>query len=330
MADERSSPSVREDLQVRRSRLEDAMRSVPDDPRLARLLGEVDAALERVRNGTYGVCEACHEPIEAERLLADPLACFCLAHLTPDQQRALEDDLSLASRIQERLLPEKSLQAEGWEAAYHYAPAGPVSGDYCDLLSVEGGLFFVVGDVSGKGVSAAMLMAHLHATLRALVSQRLPLDQIMERTSKMLCESTLPTHFATMASGRASDTGEVQISIAGHEPVLVSRGSEVGRIEATGLPLGMFCDEQFSVSTVQLAPGDTLVLYTDGVSEALDATGREYGIQRLADLLKTHHRAAPRDILSACVSDLRSSRSGGTTADDATIMVLQRLRTGSS
>jgi sigma-B regulation protein RsbU (phosphoserine phosphatase) len=306
------------------------MRSLPDDPQLVRLIGEVDAALERISNGTYGLCEACHEPIEADRLLADPLACFCLDHLTPGQQHALEDDLTLASRIQERLLPEKSLRAHGWEAVYYYDPAGPVSGDFCDLLSVEGGLYFAVGDVSGKGVSAAMLMSHLQAALRALVSQRLPLGQIMERASRMLCENTLPTHFATMACGTANSAGEVQLSVAGHDPVLLSRGTEIERIEATGLPLGMFCDEQFSVSKVQMAPEDTLVLHTDGVSEAVDESGQVYGSRRLVDLLKTHHGAAAEDILSACIGDVRSFRSDDAEADDLTIMVLRRLGPSSS
>jgi sigma-B regulation protein RsbU (phosphoserine phosphatase) len=329
MAGEMSDAWVQDGLRVRRSRLEDAIRSSPDDAQLTRLLGEVDTALERVGNGTYGLCEVCHQPIEAERLQADPLTSFCLDHLSHAQRQALEEDLALASQVQERLLPKQSLQASGWEAAYYYDPAGPVSGDYCDLLDVEGGLHFVVGDVSGKGVSAAMLMAHLHAMLRALVYQGLPLDQVMARASRMLCENTLPTQFATAVCGKASATGTVQLSNAGHDPVLFSRGSEIGRVGATGLPLGMFSDEEFTVSTMQFAPGDTLLLHTDGVTETLDASGREYGSDRLAEMLKRHRRAAPRDILSSCIADLRSFRSSTTMTDDVTILVLRRLEAGS-
>src|SRR6185369_2759205 len=112
--------------------------------------------------GTYGYCEVCKDPIEADRLLADPILRFCIDHLTPAQQHDLQEDLKLAARIQKGLLPQ-AISFDGWEVCYHYEPAGVVSGDYCDLIpSQSGDLYFVVGDVSGKGVPASMLMAHLH------------------------------------------------------------------------------------------------------------------------------------------------------------------------
>ncbi|MFC1683618.1 SpoIIE family protein phosphatase, partial [Candidatus Zixiibacteriota bacterium] len=237
--------AVLEQLLDRRSRLEQALDTVPDDTQVQHLIEEVDAALGRVENRTYGACESCHGEIESERLIADPLVHFCLDCLTPGQQRALEEDLDLATQIQTALLPEKTLRTAGWETAYHYEGAGPVSGDYCDLLISNGDLYFIVGDVSGKGIAASMLMAHLHASFRSLVSLGLPLDQVMARASRMFCEITLPTHFATLVCGRANGMGEVQICNAGHNPPLLVQGSKISDLEATGLPLGMFCEGTF-------------------------------------------------------------------------------------
>jgi sigma-B regulation protein RsbU (phosphoserine phosphatase) len=320
---EHSNVPIRQGLISRRQKLEKAIASAGGSRTLEDLLGEVEAALERLDKGAFGLCEVCQKPIEVTRLVADPFARVCIDHLSSDQQQALEDDLSVASKIQEGLLPQEEMQVFGWEAAYHYEAAGMVSGDYCDLLIHGGNLYFIVGDVSGKGVSAAMLMTHLHATFRALVSQDLPLGEVMERASRMFCESTLPTHFATLALGKANASGDIDLCIAGHLPVLVRQASDVRKIGATGLPLGMFCDGSFSLAEAHLTPGDCLVLYTDGLTESVDSSGVEYGIDRLANLLVGLDQLSPKDIISACRRDLESFRAG-TAIDDLTLLVIRR------
>jgi sigma-B regulation protein RsbU (phosphoserine phosphatase) len=323
MAEQKRS-SIRKAILERRSKLEEAIESSEDDGQLQKLLCEVDTALERMDKGTYGLCEACHEPIEPERLIADPLIHFCIEHLTPTQQRALEGDLELASQIQKGLLPQEGMEVLGWESSYYYAGAGLVSGDYCDLFDLGDDLYFVVGDVSGKGISAAILMSHLHATFRALVSLELPLDAVLERANRMFCESTLPTHFATLACGRVDASGELELCVAGHQPVLIAHASEIRRIAATGLPLGMFCDERFSVYKTRLQPDDCIVLYTDGLVEAVDPSGDEYGLERLIDLVMLHCSEPPKKMISAFLGDLVSFRSGAPQSDDLAIMVLRR------
>jgi sigma-B regulation protein RsbU (phosphoserine phosphatase) len=197
---------IREQLIDRKVRLESALMNVHGDEGLLGLLGQVDAALDRVEAGVYGLCEVCHDTVESDRLLADPLVKVCIGCMGPDERRALEDDLELAATIQRGLLPERNLQVDGWHASYHYQPALHVSGDYCDLITTpERQLYFILGDVSGKGVAASMLMAHLHAMFRTLISVGLPLKQLMERASRVFCESTLPTHYATLVCGRADD-----------------------------------------------------------------------------------------------------------------------------
>lgn len=326
MTDPSSAP-LREQLFDRRSNLERAMASSPGDAHLERLLTEVDAAIERMDKGSYGLCEVCAEPIEPDRLIADPLVRFCIDHMTPRQQRALEQDLELAAQIQTALLPRKTLRTAGWEAAYHYEGAGPISGDYCDLLNAGEDLYFVLGDVSGKGVAASMLMAHLHATFQALAPLHLPLAEIMERASRMLCESTLPTYFATLVCGRAGANGEVELSNAGHNPPILARGADIAAVGATGLPLGMFCDERFSVTNARLSPGDTILAYTDGLSEAVNTSGAQYGADRLVRIVERHRLLPPEELVSACVRDWHEFRSGAPQADDVTIMVVRRVGT---
>ena len=318
-----TSPIFREQLLDRRRKLETA--APHGGSEVSRLLQEVDAALKRMDVGTFGLCETCHEAIEADRLLADPIIRFCLDHLTPVEQRALEHDLDLASRIQRGLLPKADTRLDGWEIAYHYQPAGPVSGDYCDLIpGGEGELYFAVGDVAGKGIAAAMLMSHLSALLRTLVSLGLPLATVVERASRVFCESTLPSHYATLVCGRALTSGDVEICNAGHPSPLVVRESGVTTIEATGVPIGMFCNEQFSSHVVHLERGESLLLYSDGLVETENATGVEYGIARLSALAAVSAHMVPTEVVGACVADLARFRGAGAVADDLTVMALRR------
>ena len=320
-------PVLLEQVLIRREKLKAAIAAGEANVELIRLLGEVDAAIERIESGTYGLCETCHDPIEADRLMADPLVRFCLGDLTPIQQRALEEDLKMASQVQSELLPKRNLQVDGWQISYHYEPAGPVSGDYCDLVSLDDGSFyFILGDVSGKGVAASMLTTHLHAMFHTLISIGLPLDQLMERVSRFFCESTLPTYFATLVCGKANSLGEIEICNAGHLPPLLIRGDTITSIEATGLPVGMFCNEQFSVEKVHLNAGDTLFLYTDGLTETQNELRTEYGTDRLWRLINRYHALPPDMLIGACLEDLSTFRARMLKKDDLTIMVISRAR----
>lgn len=318
-------PLLREQLIDRRHKLEDAASVFHRPAELSRLLEEVDAALRRMDVGTYGLCEVCHDPIETERLIADPLQRFCLGDLTPHQQRALEEDLELASQIQNGLLPPAVQKIDGWEVSYHYQPFGPVSGDYCDLIRGDDqSLHFVLGDVSGKGVAASMLMAHLNAMFRTLISINLPLDKLVERASRVFCESTLPTQYATLVCGRATNDGAVEICNAGHLPPLLVQDGKVTSIAATGLPMGVFCSESFTVSRVQMNKGDCLFLYTDGLSESLDGGGNEYGAERLSQLLNDNHGLEPDSLISLCRHELHNFAEGRAPKDDLTLMAIRR------
>ncbi|HUK14112.1 MAG TPA: SpoIIE family protein phosphatase [Thermoanaerobaculaceae bacterium] len=314
-------------LRERRRRLELAVESGRESGELQRLLGEVDAALARVDAGSYGLCEFCHDPIESERLLADPLLRFCLDHLSPDERRALEHDLETAAGIQRGLLPEPTLRLDGWHVHYRYEPAGPVSGDYCDLIRPHDdprGFYFLFGDVSGKGVAAAMLMAHLHATFRNLLAGGRDVHRLVERANRVFRESTLAPYFATLVCGRAESSGALEICNAGHCPPLVLSRGKVGQIEPTGLPVGAFRDVSYGSRSISLGAGDSLVLYTDGLSEARDAGDREYGAERIAAVAAAHAADSPERLADACFADLASHLGGAARSDDLTLMVLRR------
>src|SRR5258708_8441044 len=315
---------LRNELEERRERLHAALHSPGADASLSQLLTAVDAALIRVDQGSFGVCETCHDAIDPERLLADPLVQFCLDHLTSAEQRALESDLSLAARIQRRLLPEPGLAPAGWDVHYHYQPAAMVSGDYCDLFQTDGGMLFMLGDVSGKGVAASMLMSHLHATFRSLAEAGLPLDRMVEDANRIFCESTLAGQFATLVVGRAAPDGSVEFVSAGHFPLLHVHNGGATSKDSTGVPLGMFCNTRFPVHHLGLADGDSLFLYSDGLTEARNQAGNEYRLGRVQGLAARHTGAEARARNPACLNDLGGFRESLKQTDDLTLLAVRR------
>jgi sigma-B regulation protein RsbU (phosphoserine phosphatase) len=232
-------------------------------------------------------------------------------------------DLDLASQVQRNLLPQMGLRVGAWETSYHFAPVGPVSGDYCDLIQSDGQLLFMLGDVSGKGVAASMLMTQLHALFRGLTGMSLPLGQIVTHVNRFFCESALAGQYATLVCGLAKPSGDVEIHNAGHCPAIVVRRSGVSCFESTGLPLGMFLDTEFSSTRVQLEAGDTLFLYTDGLSEASNESG-EYGVDRVMTLVGKHAARQPAELIAACLDDVRAFTNGGPGCDDMTVLAVRR------
>jgi sigma-B regulation protein RsbU (phosphoserine phosphatase) len=315
---------LREQLAGRRSQLVAVLRRADAPVTLRSLLSEVDAALERMDRGTFGLCEACHDPIEPGRLQADPLVRLCLDHLTATQQARLERDLELAVRVQRGLLPPSPFQAGPWAMSYEYRPAHLVSGDYCDVLpGRDGDWYFLVGDVAGKGVAASMLMTQLHAMFRALVPGGLSVQHLVGRASAIFCESTLPTHYATLLCLRAQPDGRVEICSAGHLPPVLLHDGGAARIDASGLPVGMFCSADYTTTTITMVEGDALALYTDGLSETENGSGEEFGIDRLEQAYAARAGKPPAEVVTECLAEVDRFRSGPP-ADDITMMVIGR------
>jgi sigma-B regulation protein RsbU (phosphoserine phosphatase) len=181
---------------------------------------------------------------------------------------------------------------------------------------------FLLGDVSGKGVAASLLMTHLHATFRTLASMDLELQTLLGVANKLFCESTSAGQYATLVCGRASTTGEVEIASAGHLPVLLVTGNGVKELNATGIPLGIFSTSTYTVHRTQLQPGDSLFLFTDGVSEAYDPSGSEYGIAGLARSAGERYGWAADELVSGCREDVERYSRGARPTDDQTLLAI--------
>ena len=317
--------AIQNQLSERKSRLLKVVKTLPEPENLFRLLKEVDFALERIDKGTYGICEVCKDPIETERLFADPLMTLCIDHLTIQQQRALELDLEYAGRIQRALLPKNDIRTSEWDFSYHYQPAGTVSGDFCDLIkNIDKSLTFLIGDVSGKGVSASLMMSHLHALIHSLLSFDLPIIELLQRANRLFCESTLSMNYATMVVGKAYPEGTLDICVAGHNPPLIFKNDSVISISATGIPVGMFNDTDYGVENLFLEKGDAVLLYTDGLTEAT-YNGTEYGEQRIMSQFSTLGKLNSRELINSLLFEHKTYLQNSAAADDVTVAVLKRL-----
>jgi len=318
---------LRGELQHRRDALTMTISEVGEAEDLLRLLREVDGALERVGTDGYGLCRMCGEPFDDDELLAEPMKQYCLCSLTEAQKVALERDLDLAWRVQASLLPEKILSHGGWEVHFRYQPVGPISGDYCDVVTngaSDGWMYFLVGDVSGKGVAAAYLAAYLSALVRTTLETPVPVADLVEKLNDYVSDRTRSLHFITLVCGRANAAGHVEICNAGHCPPLVLRGTGVSRVDATGLPLGVDRGDPYNTCSLDLSRGESLVLYTDGITEARDTSDRMYGAETLQKVLTASRSATPVSLADACLRDIESFRNGAPRTDDVTLMVVRR------
>src|SRR5262249_4047444 len=287
---------------------------------------QIDAALARMDAGSFGVCLSCHTPVERARLLQDPTVEVCLDCLSQEEQRALERDLTLAARTQRGLLPRADIAPTGWHVRYHYQPAGLVSGDFCDLVDTKSGLLFLFGDVSGKGLAASMLMSHLHATFRALADADLSIERMVHLANRLFCESTLAGHYATLVVGRAQPDGQVELVSAGHLPVLQLQASGAVSHPATSCPLGMFRQAEFTSQRIALKPGESLLLYTHGATEARNAMDEEYGVERMRTLGSRCVHFSPDQLLQNCLTEIANFAGPKKLSDDLTLLALQRVQ----
>ncbi len=258
-------------------------------------------------------------------LLRDPTPSgrFRLDGLTREEKSALEDDLQLVIDVQQSLLPKRDLVCRGWRISYYYEPAGLVSGDYCDVVDTgTAGVYFMVGDVCGKGVAASIVTAHLYGMFRTMISMKLPLHRMLERASSALCGANLP--YATLVCGRARSNGVIELCNAGHPFPLLVRGGNVTALEESGLPAGIIAAQEFASAEVTLQHRQSLVLYSDGVSEARDVYGRDYGVTRLRKVIGGQNFGHPSALVAACRDDLATFRRGAEKTDDLTILALSR------
>ena len=310
----------------RRKRLEEAVNLKSSNDYLLYLLKEVNSALERIDKGTYGICEVCHDPIEEDRLLVDPLVRVCLGDLDHHQQKTLEMDLELASKMQNALLPKKDLNSRYWDIGYVYIPAGAVSGDYCDIISLSNDeLLFVLADVTGKGVAASMLMTQIHAIFHSLSAFEMPLEILLEQVNRLICEGAALSHFATLVCGKIYPDGEVELINAGHCLPIVLKKYNIINIDSSTVPMGLFCNMEYKIQKIKMEKGESLILYTDGLSEAMGKDEEEYGEPRIINFAKNNFENPPQEFINLLVDDVNEFAGDSKLNDDLTIMVIKKL-----
>jgi len=234
-----------------------------------------------------------------------------------------EQELQRAREIQQSLLPKEIPQLPGIAVATAWRPALAVGGDYFDVLRLDGNrLAICIADVSGKGVPAALLMANVQASLRASVRDLDSPARVCGIVNGMLCESIAANKFVTFFCGVLNaNTRTFRYCNAGHPyPILVSAGA-AHTLDHGGAVLGVFPAWNYQDSSVNLKSGDRLLLFTDGITEAEDAQGEEFGVERVAAFAKAHASSSAAELneqLLAQVSDF----CGAQFQDDATLVVL--------
>lgn len=245
----------------------------------------------------------------------------------------MKRDLEIAKDIQAWLLPGAPLQIPGYQIAYTTRPANTVAGDYYDVILRPGRslsedrILFVVADVAGKSIPAAMLMATFQASLRTLSSSGEPLAELVAGVNRYSCSNTMGGVRFTTAFLAELDpaTGDVAYVNAGHNvPILRKASGALERLEAGGIPIGISEEAAYQVGTSRLESGDWLVIFTDGVVEAVNTKDEEYGEPELIRLVDRESGSAPAELLRRLMTGLDQFVGNTPQHDDITCLLLKR------
>ena len=245
------------------------------------------------------------------------------------EKTRIEHELKIAAEIQRALLPEGTHNGSFYEASGTSVQARTIGGDFYDLLEMSDGKFaFLVGDVAGKGPAAALLTSKILGIFSAFVSSGTDPAETITQMNRVLTRRAIDARYATTMYSQLSPDGSLAFCSAGHNAALVLGQDGLSRLEADGMPVGMFDFATYSSSHVTLKPGDTVVLYSDGVTEAHDIEGNEFGEERLIDVLKQHHGQPAGEVLLRIVEAVQGFARGAEQYDDVTALVVRYLGPG--
>jgi serine phosphatase RsbU (regulator of sigma subunit) len=258
--------------------------------------------------------------VENARLLEEQL----------DRER-LEHELQLASEIQQRFQPTAPPHVAGYELQGISFPCYEIGGDYYDFIErADGRMIIALGDVSGKGTAAALLMSSLHAAVHAQASAQSSLTETISAVNKYLAENIPSNRFVTLFYAELDpQTGALSFINAGHNPpLIVHSAGTVENLSSGGLPLGIMPDSPYREGRTQLQPGDVLVIYSDGVSEAVNPQGEEFGAPRLHSVVGLNIERSAAGIRDRIESALTKFSQGTPAADDITLVIVKRQAEG--
>jgi len=250
-------------------------------------------------------------------------------HLRALEQERLEREMHVAAEIQRRILPKGAPHVPGFQLAGWNRPAREVGGDYYDLFPTRGGrVGLVLGDVSGKGIPAALMVSTLHSALRLLLDQTEFGPGLLEKLNRHILESSTPNKFITMLIAEMNPrTSNLRFVNAGHNSGFLLRAAQAGHVDelpSSGVPLGLLPNSHYQMRETSLDPGDLLCIYSDGITEAESPTEEEFGNDRLIDLLRRHLQAPLPDVLEAIRREVGQHTEGRSQGDDQTVVLLRR------
>jgi len=285
----------------------------------------IDESLEKIKEGTFGVCRICHEAVESQLLQMDYTSAVCLGHFSDAELRQLESELELSQVIQRGLLPKKLPSIEGLNIAAFSRPAQIVGGDYFDFVDFKDGTHgFVMADVSGHGVSAGMFMSSLQTAFHTLVPDADSPLSVLERINKLYIHNINFTTFVTTFLGKYDPyTRIMSYANAGHNSAYLYRmaTNEEVWLRPTGPAIGLM--ERFVLYTeeIKLEPGDILLLYTDGITEAANHNGALWGEDRLANIIRGNVELSAEQIIQMILKALKQHTGGNSFVDDVTLVL---------
>lgn len=257
------------------------------------------------------------------QLLATAIEKTRLDAARDDNQKMLRQ-LHLAADVQRRMLPRKMPEIAGYDIAARYVPSFELSGDFYDFINLEHALGIGIGDVVGKGVAASLLMAGVRASLRAFAQDVYDLDEVIARVNRTMCRDTLESEFATLWYGTLDhDTGRLTYCNAGHEPPLVVRGGKLHPLDEGGMIVGVDRDQTYAKGIWDLKPGDMLLLYTDGLPDAMNAEGQRFGRQRTEQLLLDVADKSANEALNHILWTVRQYTGPRRATDDTTLILIK-------
>lgn len=243
-----------------------------------------------------------------------------------EEKARLEQELRIAAAIQKALLPPPEWGDSWFRMVGATVPCRAIGGDFYDYLPLPSGdAAFAVADVSGKGAPAALLTAVIQGVLASYASTGAGPAEMLAHVNRVLKRRTVESRFATMFFGVLTRDGWLRYTNAGHNPPFLIQRGRVSRLETGGLILGLFEQAVFDEAVVRLEPGDLLVAFSDGVSEAQSTTGEEFGDDRILECVRRHETGGPDRVLSCLRDAVHAFCAGAQQSDDLTILVAQYL-----
>ncbi|MCH7824950.1 MAG: serine/threonine-protein phosphatase [Acidobacteria bacterium] len=241
-----------------------------------------------------------------------------------EQRERFEEDLRLARGIQESLLSHE-FPSIPWVDSYAFnVPSRDIGGDYYEIFEDEesGDLGFAIGDVSGKGVPAALLMSTLQSSFLGVLSADQDLARVCARVNRFLVERTTPERYATFFVGWLTEDAYLGYVNAGHNPPYLLRDGEQHRLMGGGMPLGLFAEADYELQKLRLRSGDLLLCYTDGVTEAMNPEDEEFGEARLLEIATAYIGRPAVDVVTAVQDAVEAHTRGAPQHDDLTLLAL--------